>query len=99
MPESVRLTPAALHLAWPERELVLSAQTLRSACRCADCLAGRSASVGSDVRLSDARPVGHYALQLCFDDGHERGIYPWPYLAGLQADASTTRAQGGHSPV
>ena len=24
-----------------------------------------------------------YGLQLVFSDGHERGIYPWAYLAGL----------------
>jgi len=94
-PERVRLTPTALHLGWMERELVLSAQALRAACRCADCLAGRDAPVAgevslSDVRLTDARPVGHYALQLCFDDGHERGIYPWPYLAGLQAETGAS---------
>ncbi|CAI8772207.1 hypothetical protein EMIT0P43_170072 [Pseudomonas jessenii] len=24
-----------------------------------------------------------YGLQLVFSDGHERGIYPWAYLARL----------------
>ncbi|NIF75691.1 DUF971 domain-containing protein, partial [Burkholderia sp. Ap-962] len=24
-----------------------------------------------------------------FDDGHDRGIFPWPYLAALAAEAAT----------
>ncbi len=31
------------------------------------------------VRLRDIRLQG-YGVQLLFDDGHERGIYPWSYL-------------------
>jgi DUF971 family protein len=27
--------------------------------------------------------VGSVGLQLFFSDGHERGIYPWPYLYAL----------------
>lgn len=28
-------------------------------------------------------PVGHYAVQLEFDDGHNSGIYSWEYLHWL----------------
>jgi len=34
------------------------------------------------VKLLDARPSG-YGLQFIFDDGHERGIFPWVYLERL----------------
>jgi len=27
--------------------------------------------------------VGHYALQLVFDDGHDTGLYSWDYLYAL----------------
>jgi DUF971 family protein len=37
------------------------------------------ASVGID-RLE---PVGHYAVQLAFDDGHDSGLYSWSYLRDL----------------
>ena len=30
-----------------------------------------------------------YGLQLIFNDGHERGIYPWPYLAELGLETTT----------
>ena len=36
-----------------------------------------------DVAITDIKPVGHYALQLIFDDGHDSGIYSWDYLREL----------------
>ncbi len=36
-----------------------------------------------DVNISDIRPVGNYALQLIFDDGHDSGIFSWDYLREL----------------
>lgn len=35
------------------------------------------------VALESVIPVGHYALQLVFDDGHDSGIYSWSYLREL----------------
>lgn len=35
------------------------------------------------VAIIDIRPVGHYALQLVFDDGHDTGLYAWDYLHDL----------------
>jgi len=32
------------------------------------------------VQLSGVEPVGQYAVQLLFSDGHDRGIYPWSLL-------------------
>lgn len=36
-----------------------------------------------NVRITGAEPVGRYAVKLVFDDGHERGIYPWEVLRHL----------------
>ena len=36
-----------------------------------------------NVAISEIRPVGNYALQLCFDDGHDTGIFSWDYLYSL----------------
>ncbi len=36
-----------------------------------------------NVSITDLRPVGHYALQLVFDDGHDTGLYAWDYLYDL----------------
>ncbi|MBG5706938.1 DUF971 domain-containing protein [Pseudomonas aeruginosa] len=42
-------------------------------------LRGRIVAAEQGVRLRDIRLQG-YGVQLLFDDGHERGIYPWSYL-------------------
>ena len=35
------------------------------------------------VGITDIKPVGNYALQLIFDDGHDSGIFSWNYLREL----------------
>jgi DUF971 family protein len=35
------------------------------------------------VGISELRPVGHYAVQIVFDDGHDTGLYSWDYLHHL----------------
>lgn len=41
-----------------------------------------------DVDLAALEPVGHYAVQPRFSDGHDTGIYSWDYLyfLGSQQD-------------
>ncbi len=36
-----------------------------------------------EVLITDIQAVGHYALQPRFSDGHESGIFTWPYLYQL----------------
>ena len=40
------------------------------------------------VGITGIEPVGHYAVQPTFDDGHESGIFSWEYLyfLGSQQD-------------
>jgi DUF971 family protein len=35
------------------------------------------------VAITALEPVGHYALKLVFDDGHDSGLYDWSYLRSL----------------
>lgn len=35
------------------------------------------------VGIEQIEPVGHYAICLHFDDGHQSGIYSWEYLHHL----------------
>ena len=37
----------------------------------------------SSVGISAINPVGHYAVQITFDDGHDSGLYSWQYLRDL----------------
>lgn len=66
----------------------LSHAHLRHICQCADCKSARCAATGApsvpgDVRIVEILPVGAYAVQLIFSDGHLRGIFPWTYLKRL----------------
>ncbi len=36
-----------------------------------------------NVSITNIEPVGHYAVKLIFDDGHETGLYSWAYLYEL----------------
>ncbi|MDA9109294.1 DUF971 domain-containing protein [Woeseiaceae bacterium] len=39
-----------------------------------------------DVMIKDIEPIGHYAIRLIFDDGHDSGLYTWKYLYELGRD-------------
>jgi len=68
----------------------LPAERLRAACRCAYCrraqIDGVFPNKFSLVTIVRVAPIGHYAVNLEFSDGHARGIYPWSYLAEVAAD-------------
>ena len=36
-----------------------------------------------NVRITSIEPIGHYAVRLVFDDGHDTGLYTWKYLYEL----------------
>lgn len=91
-PLSVALAPHALTLHWPDAITSVPAAVLRASCRCAPCLSARlrgtEIAPASAPTLVDAAAIGHYALQLRFADGHDRGIYPWAMLRELAAAAA-----------
>jgi DUF971 family protein len=39
-----------------------------------------------DVTIAEVEPVGHYAIQPQFSDGHASGIFSWDYLYELGRD-------------
>ena len=39
------------------------------------------------VAIRSVEPVGHYAVKLVFDDGHDSGLYTWQYLYDLGSEA------------
>ena len=46
-----------------------------------------------DVLLVDLQPVGNYAVQPTFSDGHDSGIYSWDLLYELGANEKALWAQ------
>jgi DUF971 family protein len=39
-----------------------------------------------NVGISAVEPIGHYAVRLVFDDGHDTGLYTWKYLRELGSE-------------
>jgi DUF971 family protein len=80
--------PARLSVEWSDgQRTVYTTAQLRRLCPCAQCvneLTGQRTldprTVPDDLTHSQARMVGNYAVALRFSDGHETGIYPFPYL-------------------
>ena len=88
LPETIENLTAqgVLALRWPDgSEAKLTHARLRAACPCSECRARRRAGIAVEaddaVRLAAIEPVGAYALNLAFSDGHRRGIYPYDMLA------------------
>jgi DUF971 family protein len=40
----------------------------------------------ADVGIVNVEPVGRYAVRISFDDGHDSGLFTWPYLRKLGRD-------------
>ena len=90
LPEAVENHAAqgVLALRWPDgREARITHARLRAVCPCSACRAQRRAGIDVEaddaVRLAAIEPVGAYALNLTFSDGHRRGIYPYEMLIAL----------------
>ena len=94
-PESISNHTAIgiMEIRWQDgTEQPLSHVFLRENCQCADCKAVRRSedkalTVPCEIKVTGIVPVGAYAMQLIFSDGHTRGIFPWLYLKSL-GDAS-----------
>ena len=80
-----------LSLTWSDGQIQqLDHGLLRASCMCAACRAQRlkvGELVTDPLRTVTAIHAQGYGLQLVFDDGHDRGIYPWAYLRGLKPSA------------
>ena len=102
-PEDARTTPREIRQAGPRqlaitwqdgRESLLDVRAVRLACGCAVCVdewtgAERldPTSVPEDVHPLRIEPVGRYAIQIAWSDGHETGIYPFRRLRELDEGA------------
>ena len=89
-PQQIILSPdrRTLSIAWDgTRTDELSAAVLRSNCRSSLArrarLDGTDLAVCDDITIADVRPIGLYAVNITFSDGHDRGIYPWAYLRSI----------------
>jgi DUF971 family protein len=95
-PLEIRLqsTTRMLEVDWEDGSISrLAHLALRQACRCAECVrvrrSGRQVAVPDGIELLEVMPYGPNAVQLRFSDGHERGIFPFPYLRELECSPSS----------
>jgi len=91
VPSQIKLNKGSrsLELSWPDgRQVELSCELLRVYSPSAEV---RGHGTGQEVlqvgkknvSITELKPVGNYALQLVFDDGHDTGIYSYDYLLEL----------------
>jgi DUF971 family protein len=88
-PEAIDVTSAAeLLLTWPGgQRSTITSRLLRERCPCAECIeefTGKKlldpASIPADIHPSQISPVGNYAIQITWSDGHSTGLYTWQTL-------------------
>jgi DUF971 family protein len=86
------LNDTKLKLSWKNGdEKVFSLQYLRKNCPCASCAKERSEwsesfiplFMKSQITVKEIRPVGSYALNILWEDGHNTGIYEFARLATM----------------
>ncbi len=83
--------PDTLRIVWKDGHVsVYPVRLLRLSCRCAHCIEEgsgrlllREEDVPADVKPMNISPVGRYALQFAWSDGHETGIYTFENLREL----------------
>ncbi|WP_118180141.1 DUF971 domain-containing protein [Paraburkholderia phosphatilytica] len=75
-----------LVLAWADgRAVELPFAVLRAQCPCSSCRRLTQRPTPADFGSIDVTSIQSmgYGVQFIFNDGHERGIYPWALLAEM----------------
>ncbi len=83
--------PAELEITWSDGHVSLYPVVhLRRNCRCASCVEEWSGKrlldptkVSENVRPIEINPVGRYAINFIWNDGHSSGIYTYEHLRSL----------------
>lgn len=87
--------PFLIAIEWPDGfSGTITTETLRNECPCASCkgeqIMGQTVALPAMqtfrpgmFELEGINPMGNYAIQLGWKDGHKTGIYPWELLRGI----------------
>ncbi|MGQ9505610.1 MAG: gamma-butyrobetaine hydroxylase-like domain-containing protein [Thermogutta sp.] len=90
-PTNLRMDGPDLVIEWSDGTVLrYPPARLRALCPCATCSESRSEATDdttpqrfSGVTFRNLTPVGNYAYQIAFSDGHDTGIYTLDYLYRL----------------
>lgn len=100
--EIIKIENDKLQISWIDGlTFTISLKDLRENCPCAQC---QGEEVGfrkykpvklevfspTKYEIQNIEPVGNYALQIIWKDGHDTGIYSFEYLRSLMDRFSTT---------
>lgn len=98
-PTSIKQSPdGALTITWDDGVTThCTARALRDGCPCAECqgetvLLHTYAPVEKPIEpghyeIASITPVGSYAVQVTWKDGHATGLYSWEYLRRLTSNS------------
>lgn len=99
------LEKTKLFIKWIDNtETIIGLKYLRDECPCASCkgetvLLKTYRPVKSSInhpdqyKIKDIQPVGEYAIQITWKDGHNTGIYSWDYLIKLANSQNDNQKQ------
>jgi DUF971 family protein len=99
------LEKTKLFIKWDDgEESTISLKYLRDECPCAGCKGetvllktyrpAKPANPTAEMyKVKDIQQVGGYAIQIAWQDGHNTGIYTWPYLKELAETEGTGTKQ------
>jgi DUF971 family protein len=84
-----------LEVTWPDTHTDrFPYRLLRVQCPCATCRDEwtgeriiREDSIRSDLKLEGMDPIGTYAVQLAWNDGHSSGLFTWELLREIADSA------------
>lgn len=90
-PMEIGVAGSELAITWDDGWRTLTKlKFLREQCPCAGCVdewSGKRtldpATIRDDIRPLKMEPMGNYALQVTWSDGHSSGIYSWDLLRRL----------------
>ncbi len=97
MPTDFKLTEdKRLQITWnDDRVTTYEFQFLRGNCPCAECVSEETgerlvfpADIPENIRPMQANPVGRYAYQIIWSDGHKHGLFSYDYLLTLSQQSS-----------
>lgn len=99
------LNKESIFIKWDnEKETTISLKYLRDECPCANCKGEtillktyrppKLNITSPDMYvIQKIEPVGNYAIQITWKDGHNTGIYSWEYLLQLEQDQKENKPQ------
>ena len=104
-PKQIKVKNEILFLVWSDtEEWHLPLGYLRDECPCAGCKGetvlfktsmpeGPTATTPQAYQIASIVPVGGYAIQINWKDGHDSGIYSWDYLKKLHEAQQSNEEQ------